>query len=75
MIARYEVPNQEVLNLIKQGRHMKAMLVWLLLPHKLLNGVRIRPRASVARTMLKSVELGIHKYPMCICEGDYSIVE
>ena len=74
MIARFEVPTEEIIRLIHVGKCSEAMFLWALLPHTLLNGVRIRPTFLMASTMVKAVEMGIGKFPLCVSEGTYEVV-
>lgn len=75
MISTYLIPDETILNLISSGNDAEAMCAWVLLPHRLESGERIRPRLNVALAMIDSVKAGLHEIPMCVCEGDYTIVD
>lgn len=72
-IATYIVPTPGIVELIQTGNRARAMFLWVKLPHRLLDGTRVRPSLKTAQAMVQSVQLGIHSIPMCIHEGDYRI--
>jgi len=73
MIAAFQIPNQEVLALIEQGQKVKAIKVWQEQPHKLLNGVRVRPRLQRCMDMVRAVEMGFWDIPLCIPVDGYTV--
>lgn len=74
MIAKFEIPTDEIIRMIHEDKYASAMSSWMLLPHTLLNGVRIRPTVGMAETMVKAVKLGIGRFPLCVSEGTYEVV-
>jgi hypothetical protein len=73
MFAVFQIPNQEVLALIEQGQKVKAIKVWQGQDHKLLNGVRVRPRLQRCMDMIRAVELGFWDIPLCIPVDGYTV--
>jgi len=75
MIAAFQIPNQEVRNLIEQGQKVQAIKVWQGQDHKLLNGVRVRPRLQRCMDMIRAVESGFWDIPLCIPVDGYVLKE
>ena len=66
MIARFQVPNAEVISLIRKGDRVKAIKVWQGQDHRLTNGVRVRPRLQRCMDMVRAVQMGLGDIPMVI---------
>jgi hypothetical protein len=73
MIAAFQIPNQEVRTLIEQGQKVRAIKVWQGQDHKLLNGVRVRPRLQRCMDMIRAVESGFWDIPLCIPVDGYTV--
>ena len=73
MIAAFQIPSQEVRNLIEQGQKVQAIKVWRGQDHKLLNGVRVRPRLQRCMDMIRAVESGFWDIPLCIPVDGYTV--
>jgi len=73
MIAAFQIPNPIVRQLIEQGEKVKAIKVWQGQDHKLLNGVRVRPRLQRCMMMIRAVEMGFWDIPLCIPVDGYTV--
>ncbi len=73
MVARFQVPNAEVISLIHKGDRVKAIKVWQGQDHRLTNGVRVRPRLQRCMDMIRCVVMGFSDFPMCIPVDGYTI--
>jgi len=73
MIAAFQIPNPIVRQLIEQGEKVKAIKVWQGQDHKLLNGVRVRPRLQRCMDMVRAVEMGFWDIPLCIPVDGYTV--
>ena len=73
MIAAFQIPNQEVRTLIWNGQKVKAIKAWQGQDHKLLNGVRVRPRLPRCMDMIRAVEFGFWDIPLCIPVDGYTV--
>lgn len=71
MIASFQIPNQEVLSLIRVGKKIEAIKVWRNQDHRLLNGVRVRPRLQRCMDMIRAVEAGFEDIPLVIPVDGY----
>ena len=71
MIASFQIPNQNVLDLIFQNKKVTAIKAWRSQDHKLLNGVRVRPRLKECMAMIRCVEAGLSEFPMAIPMDGY----
>ena len=69
--ATFEIPNQKVLSLIAGGQKVKAIKEWQSQDHRLLNGVRVRPRLKRCMDMVRAVEAGFGDIPLCIPMDGY----
>ena len=75
MVARFEIPSDEVVALIHQGNKVKAIKVWQSQDHRLGNGVRVRPRLQRCMDMIRAVQMGFGNIPLAIPFDGYVIVE
>jgi len=73
MTAAFQIPNPMVLQLIEQGDTIAAIKVWQGQDHKLLNGVRVRPRLQRCMDMVRAVEFGWGGIPLCIPVDGYTV--
>ena len=71
MIAAFQIPNEEVLSLISEGKKIEAIKVWRDQDHRLLNGVRVRPRLQRCMDMLRAVNAGYGDFPLVIPMDGY----
>ena len=71
MIAAFQIPNQEVCDLIRQNKKVEAIKVWRSQDHRLLNGVRVCPRLQRCMDMVRAVEAGFGDIPLVIPVDGY----
>ena len=71
MIASFQIPNQKVIDLIRQNKKVEAIKVWRSQDHRLLNGVRVCPRLQRCMDMIRAVEAGLEDIPLVIPVDGY----
>ena len=71
MIASFQIPNQKVIDLIRQNKKVEALKVWRSQDHRLLNGVRVCPRLQCCMNMVRGVEAGFGDIPIVIPVDGY----
>ena len=71
MIASFQIPNQKVIDLIRQNKKVEAIKVWRSQDHRLLNGVRVCPRLQCCMNMVRGVEAGFGDIPIVIPVDGY----
>ena len=73
-IATFQTPNEEVLNLIADGKKVQACKAWRNQEHKLLDGTRVKPTLSCCMNMIRAVEAGVWRVPLAIPTDGYVTV-
>lgn len=71
MIAAFQIPSQEVCDLISQNKKVKAIKVWRSQDHRLVNGVRVQPCLQRCMDMIRAVEAGFGDIPLVIPADGY----